>query len=527
MYQILLTRRYLVSKIMPMLAAAAVLLCTAMVLIVWSVMGGFLTMLINSGRTVVGDVIIAWPNAGFAHYDDLINRLEQDPQIKAATPIIETYGIISLPDGRKETIILRGIDGESYARVTAFEDTIYWKPLDAPLEKDTARLDPRLDLLSGASLQRMRSEGLTLTKIDPKTGAESAALVMGIEVSGFNRRRPEGYYIPIQRERTTPDGEVDWIDTFLPRDGRLLVSVAPLNTEGAGADVVSLASRYFPVANEFQSGLFELDQRMVLLRLDACQEMLKLGEARRIVRDAQGPVVLPDPTDPNEETFDEPGTRTVVDPARVTHVFVRGQGDMSRGDAAIALADRCRAIYRQFAADHGGQVPRAGDIVILTWEDRNRTMINAVRQETALLLFLFMIISLVAVFLILAIFWSMVAEKTKDIGVLRAVGASAPGVAGLWIAYGLAIGLVGGALGVGLAYLVVNNINPIHDWLGRTLNIVIWDPAVYYFPRIPSEVDPAKAIIVFVGAVISSVLGAFVPAVRAACMAPVRALRFE
>ena len=56
MYQFLLTHRYLTSKVMPLLAALAVALCTAMVIIVWSVMGGFLVMLINSGRTLVGDV---------------------------------------------------------------------------------------------------------------------------------------------------------------------------------------------------------------------------------------------------------------------------------------------------------------------------------------------------------------------------------------------------------------------------------------------------------------------------------------
>ena len=54
---------------------------------------------------------------------------------------------------------------------------------------------------------------------------------------------------------------------------------------------------------------------------------------------------------------------------------------------------------------------------------------------------LFGIISLTAVFLVLAIFWAMVSEKTKDIGVLRAIGASRPGVAGLWLSYGLAIGV--------------------------------------------------------------------------------------
>ena len=62
-YQALLTRRYLFSKVMPLLAALAVMLCTAMVLIVWSVMGGFLTMLLASGRTLQSDVTITWPTA--------------------------------------------------------------------------------------------------------------------------------------------------------------------------------------------------------------------------------------------------------------------------------------------------------------------------------------------------------------------------------------------------------------------------------------------------------------------------------
>jgi len=77
------------------------------------------------------------------------------------------------------------------------------------------------------------------------------------------------------------------------------------------------------------------------------------------------------------------------------------------------------------------------------------------------------------------------------------------------------------------AYLVVHNINPIHDWIGRQFGLVIWDPAIYYFFVIPNKVDPSKAAMVFSGAMISSVLGALVPALRAAYMDPVKALRFE
>src|SRR3954471_17851531 len=110
MYQALLTRRYLLSKVMPLLAMVAVLLCTAMVLITWSVMGGFLNMLVNTGRTMTGDVTITWPTTGFGYYDDLIERLEKDPAVEAAAPAIESFGLLNLPDGRNEPVIVRGVE---------------------------------------------------------------------------------------------------------------------------------------------------------------------------------------------------------------------------------------------------------------------------------------------------------------------------------------------------------------------------------------------------------------------------------
>ncbi|MBL8887629.1 MAG: hypothetical protein JNK16_13295, partial [Phycisphaerales bacterium] len=101
------------------------------------------------------------------------------------------------------------------------------------------------------------------------------------------------------------------------------------------------------------------------------------------------------------------------------------------------------------------------------------------------------------------------------------------GVAGLWLMYGLAIGLVGSGIGFTLAYLVVTNINGIHEWLGQKLNLYIWDPRVYYFTRIPSQLDATNVTIVLIGGLIASCLGALWPAARAARMNPVQALRFE
>lgn len=163
----------------------------------------------------------------------------------------------------------------------------------------------------------------------------------------------------------------------------------------------------------------------------------------------------------------------------------------------------------------------------MTWEDLNRTMIQAVEKETALVLFLFGIMSLTAVFLVLAIFWAMVVEKTRDIGILRALGASRSGIVWLWLRYGLAIGLVGASLGVGLAYLVVSNINPIHEWMGRALSVQIWDPKIYYFLLIPNQVETPRAVLVLMVFVLSSMIGALIPAARAARLDPVASLRFE
>jgi lipoprotein-releasing system permease protein len=78
-----------------------------------------------------------------------------------------------------------------------------------------------------------------------------------------------------------------------------------------------------------------------------------------------------------------------------------------------------------------------------------------------------------------------------------------------------------------LSYLIVVNINPIHEWMGRALGIQIWDPKIYYFVKIPNQVNTEAAIVVFLVGVVASAIAALWPAARAANMHPVQALRFE
>ena len=140
---------------------------------------------------------------------------------------------------------------------------------------------------------------------------------------------------------------------------------------------------------------------------------------------------------------------------------------------------------------------------------------------------LFSIISVVAIFLIFCIFYMIVAEKTKDIGIIKSVGATGSGVAGIFLGYGLAIGVVGTSLGLLLSFLIVRNINEIHDWLGKRLGLTIWNPEVYAFETIPNTMNPSEVTVIITIGILASVVGALVPAVRAARMHPVEALRWE
>lgn len=558
-YQALLTRRYLTSKIMPLLASLAVMLCTTMVLVTWSVMGGFLKVLLESGRKLVGDVKIEWPNTGFAYYEELVRDLEADsgltvtprtappnstprstaaspPKglIVAAAPIIESFGVLGLPDGRTVNVMLKGVEPVSFDRVTNYYSTLWWKPLEKPLPKDEDEADPRLQNLTRVDLLQpgaiptgdsdawpiMLENGKKLQRYHTGSGQIKPAVVLGSEVTGFNKRFPSGIYVPMQSRARDSEGNVNLLRTFMPLEGEVTLHVLPLDKKGRG---VEMQSRIFPVANEIKTDVYMVDKGVAILPLDELQKMLKMDAAKRLEAGKPAVRITKDPTTGQEKIEMVPQDQLTEDPARVTGVLVRGKD----GIDARTLRERCEEIYAEFAARHPGEVPSAISINIQTWQQQNAGFIGAVEKEIALVLFLFSMISLVAVVLVLSIFWSMVSEKTKDIGILRAIGASRMGIAWLWLRYGLAIGIVGSVMGFGLSSLIILNINPIHEWMGRAMGIQIWDPSIYYFTQIPSDLRWDKVLLVLGGGVMFSVLGALIPAIRASRMDPVRALRFE
>ncbi|MCA9240556.1 MAG: ABC transporter permease, partial [Planctomycetales bacterium] len=165
--------------------------------------------------------------------------------------------------------------------------------------------------------------------------------------------------------------------------------------------------------------------------------------------------------------------------------------------------------------------------VVSTWKDKQGALLAAVQMETAVLNVLLFLIIAVAGFGILAIFLMIVVEKTRDIGILKSLGASGSGVMGIFLSYGMTLGAVGAGIGVAGGLLFVHYINQIADGLGKLTGTPVFDPSVYYFYRIPTIVYPMTVVWVAIGAMLIAVLASVFPAWRAASLHPVQALRWE
>ncbi|HEX3314494.1 MAG TPA: FtsX-like permease family protein, partial [Gemmataceae bacterium] len=164
---------------------------------------------------------------------------------------------------------------------------------------------------------------------------------------------------------------------------------------------------------------------------------------------------------------------------------------------------------------------------IRTWEEKQGPLLAAIDIECGVLnVLLFMIVG-VAGFSILAIFSMIVAEKTRDIGIMKSLGASNGGVLQIFLGYGLLLGVVGSVLGTIVGLLFTDNINIIENWLSMLSGHHVFDPSIYYFDKIPTNIETLTVILVNVGAIAIAVTFSVLPALRAAMLHPVRALRFE
>jgi lipoprotein-releasing system permease protein len=163
----------------------------------------------------------------------------------------------------------------------------------------------------------------------------------------------------------------------------------------------------------------------------------------------------------------------------------------------------------------------------LTWIDLNKQLFEAIRMERNVMFFLLLFIILVAAFGIMNTLITVTVQKTREIGIMKALGARTIQIIGVFMAQGIVVGIFGTLTGLVTGIVLVQYRNQVSDWLATTLGVEVFPRSVYQFSEIPAEVIPSDVMIICVSAFVICSFAALIPAWFAARLDPVKALRYE
>jgi len=541
MYKLFLTLRYLRKRRIAFFAIVGVWLCVAMVVVVLSVMGGFLDTLKERSRGLLSDIVI--DNAtlqGFPLYEEFVQHLKQamPDQIAAATPVIYNYGILRVEQTSfTKPVQIVGIDLPSYESVNDFESSLFYDkyfpgttrlgPQQQPVygyddnlspilpdDHDRAFREWKLRHPNDADLIKWQRDRPTpypwpgvfqsvdfivppdvlfdndhadaAEDLSPRYyGDEAPGIIVGVHV--INDRAPSGEIVRVT-----------------PRGAKLILVVIPLTGGGnlSGEGAITVVMR---LADDSRTRVFEIDERCCYVDFTLMQKWLGMapmeleGGGHTLSRTSQLLVGL-------------------TEGAELRSARERIHEEWNRFMGLITQRVNLTPVDRQLL----------NFVTVETWEERQAQFIAALEKEKILMTILFTMISLVAVVLIGCIFWMIVTQKTRDIGIMKSLGGSARGVALIFVIFGAAVGLIGAILGVATGAVFVWYINDIQDALvAINPNLRVWSPDVYTFDRIPNVVKIPEVSIIALASVFASMVGSIIPAILAGRVWPVKALRYE
>ncbi len=555
MYKLFLCLRYLRRRRIAFFSVAAVCLCTAMVLIVVSVMNGFLQMVRDRSRGMLGDLIMENQSLqGFPFYQEFIDNVKADPdlgkRIYEATPVIISYGVIRFPsDQITKPAQIVGVRLAETCRVNDFGKGLFYEKHYPGTTSLKSQQEPRFgrspqgDFILPPDLEAARAKweksadpddvakawrsktipypgpGLflpmpgalmgggvprdMLPPIEPAyVGAELPGAIIGTDM--IAKRLPTGEY---ERE-------------YYNRGSVVSLTFVPFTEGGRMDDLTGVPTKSFRYSDDCRTGVYDIDSMSVYVDFEYLQHVLNMArfEGKKADGNSQQTQTTAGQNDEQAK---------VVVPARTTQVQIK----LNPGYNPEATRDLLQKRWDDFFVTRIDEI-RTPELLrrveIRTWEEKQAKYIGAVEKEKYLVTTLFGVISVVAVFLVACIFYMIVQQKTRDIGIIKSVGATAFGVAQIFLAYGAAVGVVGGGIGTVIGVLFVRYINEFQALLQRiSPSLQVWNPEVYAFDRIPSTVQASDALVIYVVAIFVSILGSLLAAVQAARIWPVEALRYE
>ena len=164
---------------------------------------------------------------------------------------------------------------------------------------------------------------------------------------------------------------------------------------------------------------------------------------------------------------------------------------------------------------------------VTTWMEQNSGILNALIVEKNVMFYLLFFIVLVAALCILSAQITFVIQKTREIGMLKALGATKLQISGIFLAQSAIIGVIGVASGFGLGMLALTYRNGFLHFMNRMTGFELFPASVYGFGELPALILPNDVAIICVSSFFICIIGGVLPAIRAGRLKPVEALRYE
>jgi len=530
------------KAVVPMVSCVPAALGVFLLILVFAIMDGFAEETREMTRGTLSDVIVDAHMEGVPYYEDLIRRIERIEGVEAATPIIQTYAVARIkprisavkPLVRPCQII--GIRPAEKVRMGRFRACLQRQRPDVYPAGDLLRVPERYTVdqpgpkrpgcipgvgLIGAPMATSMPETVQAglgRRVAAGTGAV-LMLVVALFVWRAARRRPgrlgwpvaaglcglgcaalaaAAVFLPVHEEEVLRNQVIDF--PLVGYGERLVVSTIPIRPSGAietePGGLPKVASRAFTVVDRFKSGFWESDSSHLYVDFAVAQEM-----AGMTGRPAAG------------------GAEAV--PARANQVHVRVT-DPSR---SLAVCARIREAWNDLVAEK--DLPAAPHLTVNTWQQQQHMILSVVEIERNIVTLMLGAMFIGFGVLIALISYVMAYIKSRDVGILKALGARDAGVGSLFLGYGFLIGLLGVAVGETGALLMLHYLDPIEIWVNQALGVDVFPREMYYFDHIPRNISLCWCVGVGLGVLALSTLASAAGGLLAALKQPVEALRYE
>ena len=209
-------------------------------------------------------------------------------------------------------------------------------------------------------------------------------------------------------------------------------------------------------------------------------------------------------------------------PLEAAQVFFQKPDAASQIEVMVSDPDAVGAARRAIYTALGGM-----PVSVIDWTQSNNSFFAAVTVEQNVMFLILTLIILVAAFNVISSLIMMVKDKTRDIAVLRTLGASRGAIMRIFLMCGASVGITGTLLGTVIGVLFCRNIETIQHWVEAATGTQVFNPEVYYLTHLPARLDWREVTQVVVMALVLSLLATLYPSWRAARTDPVEALRHE